>query len=89
MAEEKAKAVRGEPPQYELTEAAYINDQLLAEGDVVYTKGIPGPHMLPLNEAAREMCAKHSKAMQFADPIRDLTIVGEGATVLQAVHNNG
>ena len=78
---------RGEPPQYELTAQAYINDQLLEEGATVYYRGIPGPHMIPLNDAAREMVEKHPGAMQTIDPIRDLIEISPNSTVLQPVHN--
>ena len=84
-----APARTGEMPQYELTETAYINDQLKQPGETVYTRGIPGPHMIPVNEAAKAMCAKHSREMQAVDPIHSLTLVGPGAEVLTPVHNRG
>ncbi len=76
-------------PRYELTEQSYLGDVLYEEGAEVVFEGVPGPHMIPLNEAAEKMCEEHSKAMQVVDPIQALTVVGEGATVLQAVHNQG
>ncbi len=84
---EQAPTTRQEPPQYKLTERAFIGDQLREIDDTVYYKGIPGPHMIPVNAAAKEMVKKHADRMTLTDPIRDLTIVGPGATVLQATHN--
>jgi hypothetical protein len=68
-----------DPPQYQLTEVAYIHDVLHPEGATVYYEGIPGPHMQPLNEAAQAMVEKHVSAMQRRNPIDELTLVGPGA----------
>lgn len=74
----------GGVPQYELTEKAYINDRLYEPGDKIYYKGIPGPHMLPLNRAAEEMFVTHNINPNGTDnPIDALTVVGPGAVVLQ------
>jgi hypothetical protein len=46
--------------------------------------GVPGPHMEPVNAAARAMFAKHNP--QHVDPIGDLTIVGpRGADIKKIV----
>ena len=76
-------------PRYELTEAAYIGDVLHQEGAEIEFDGIPGPHMIPLNEAAEQQCEKYDAAMTPHDPIHALTMVGDGATVLKSVHNQG
>lgn len=82
----KAKA---EPPQYRLSEPAYIHDVLHEMGASIYFEGVPGPHMEPLNDAAQAMVEKHSKAMEKRDPINDLTLIGPGATVLQQQRPGG
>lgn len=82
----KAKA---EPPQYRLTEPAYIHDVLYEAGASIYFEGVPGPHMEPLNDAAQAMVDKHTKAMQKHDPINELTLVGPGAVVLQQQRPGG
>lgn len=38
--------------------------------------GIPGPHLEPVNDAAREMVAKHADRMLPINPIAQLPIVG-------------
>ncbi|NIF51409.1 hypothetical protein [Burkholderia sp. Ax-1724] len=59
-----------ECPRYELTEQAYLRmendnfERLHAEGETIEFRGVPGYHMVPLNEAAKAMCAKH-KPKQF------------------------
>lgn len=68
-----------EPPQYRLTEPAYINDQLFDQGAVdagaaiIFFEGVPGYHMFPLNDAARAMVKKHNP--QRVDPLDALTVV--------------
>jgi hypothetical protein len=78
---------KGEPPQYQLTEKAYIHDVLYEPGASVYFDGIPGPHMEPLNDAAKEMVKKHPP--QGGNPIDALTMVGPGAIVLQQQRPGG
>lgn len=63
-----------EAAQYQLTEAAYIDDVLYAPTQKVTYAGIPGHHMEPLNDAAKAMKKKHDKA--YVDPIEAMTIVG-------------
>lgn len=47
-------------------------------------EGIPGAHMMPMNEAAKEMCVRYAKQHGAnINPVDGLTIVGPGATVLQ------
>ena len=73
MAESPAPKKK-ELPRYRLTEKAYINDRIYdpetqpvdpnsEEGElrplIITFTGIPGPHMEPVNEAAREMLEKH------------------------------
>ena len=74
-------------PRYQLIEKAYIDDILHDPESrpmdpeteerkplLVYFDGIPGPHMIPVNEAAKKMVEKHPTVMQ--DPIAALSIVG-------------
>jgi hypothetical protein len=61
-------------PRYRLTEPAYIDDQLLEAGREINFEGIPGYHMEPLDDAAREMKAKYPS--QYVDPITSLQTVG-------------
>lgn len=76
-----------EPPQYKLTEPAYIHDVLYEAGATIWFDGIPGYHMEPLNDAARDMIEKHKP--RHSDPIRDLTVLGPEATVLHPVRPGG
>lgn len=54
-----------EPPKYRLTEPSYINEMFYDQVQVdqgkavIFFDGVPGPHMLPLNDAAKAMVAKH------------------------------
>jgi len=51
---------------------------------VIEYEGIPGPHMVPMNECARVMFETHQhQASRNLNPVDSLTIVGPGATVLQ------
>ncbi|TDY26299.1 hypothetical protein B0G81_6809 [Paraburkholderia sp. BL6665CI2N2] len=59
-----------ECPRYELTEQAYLRtendnfERLHEEGATIEFRGVPGYHMVPLNDAAKAMIAKH-KPKQF------------------------
>lgn len=64
--------VKGEIPQYELTEAAYIDDKYLEAGAKITYQGEPGHHMAPLNAAAE---AAKKKARNYLDPILAMTAV--------------
>lgn len=47
-------------------------------------EGIPGPHMIPVNDAAKAMVAAHPRASAASiNPVESLTIIGPNATVLQ------
>lgn len=47
-------------------------------------EGIPGPHMVPYNDAAKAMVAAHPRASAASiNPVESLTIIGPNATVLQ------
>lgn len=61
-------------PQYELSEAAYIDDVLYGPGRKVTYEGAPGHHMEPVNEAAKVMKKKHDKG-GYIDPIEAMTKV--------------
>lgn len=82
----QAEGKSEEIPKYRLTEPAYINerhfDQHAIDGGkaVIFFDGIPGAHMLPLNDAAKAMVKKHQP--KRGNPVDELTIVGPGATVL-------
>lgn len=66
-----------EAPQYQLSEAAYIDDVLYEPGATIKYAGIPGHHMAPLNAAAEAMVKKHPS--KFIDPILAMTNVTERA----------
>lgn len=65
---------KGTTPEYELTEKAYINDVLHEVGAHIKYEGIPGYHMVPINDAAKAMVKKHPS--KFTDPILAMTAVG-------------
>ena len=60
-------------PRYRLTESAYIDDQLLEPGAEISYEGIPGHHMDPLDDVAREMKRKHPS--NYVDPIVEMTSI--------------
>lgn len=69
-------------PQYRFKEQAYVNMMLVGPNektDTAYYRGIPGPHMVPLNEAAKAMVKKHAEVMKRGDPINAITVVSEEA----------
>lgn len=39
--------------------------------------GIPAYYMEPVNQAAKEMVAKHQNRMQFSNPIDELSLIGD------------
>lgn len=65
-------------PKYKVLEIAYIDGELVGPGqhkNIVFFDGIPGPHLKPMNDAAKAMCEKHKKLMAPFDPVGDLSIV--------------
>jgi hypothetical protein len=69
-----------EVPQYKLSEPAYIDDILYDTGATIKYRGVPGYHMEPVNDAAREMKEKHPS--NYVDPIvamTDLKMADAGA----------
>jgi hypothetical protein len=75
-----------EPPRYKLTQRAYFDAEvtasrggeattapglLLEPGDEVEYAGVPGHHMIPLNDAAREAA---DKALPYVDPVERLPL---------------
>lgn len=75
-----------EPPKYRLKAPCYIGDTLydqaaIDKGAVIFFEKTPGSYMHPLNEAAREMVAKHKP--KAIDPVEQLMIVGPNAIVLK------
>jgi hypothetical protein len=58
--------------QYRVTETSYLDSRIVIEGETVIVPDgtIPGPHMTPLDDAAR-MAAKDVKPGKI-DPIEDL-----------------
>lgn len=69
-------------PQYRFKEQAYVNMMLVGPNektDVAYYRGIPGPHMVPLNEAARAQVKKYAAEMKRGDPIAAISVVSEEA----------
>lgn len=76
-----------EQPVHPVTHRARVVDQ--ETGDlaplVIEYEGIPGPHMIPVNDAARAMAKAHPKAMTGnLNPVDALTTMGAGAVVLKA-----
>lgn len=67
-----AKSAQQIVPKYRLTERSYINDKLLEVDEEIEFSGIPGPHMEPLNAAAKKEVSKYSR--EWFDPIRSLEI---------------
>lgn len=80
-----------EKAKYRLTEKAYIDDILYdpekmpfdpesTDGSrkplIISYKGIPGPHMEPVNDEARFMKEKYAQFQQAVDPIAELTVIG-------------
>lgn len=71
--------LHGEVPQYRLTEVSYIDDVYHDESEVkagkaiVYYEGPPGPHMVPLNAAAKAMVAKYKPVR--VDPLAAFTVI--------------
>lgn len=76
-------------PRYRLTEKAYINDVLYEPREVrvgggdaqtvypeIQFRGVPGPHMVPINAAAKAMCEKHKERMKASDPVAALSVIG-------------
>lgn len=84
---------RREVPQYRLTEPAYIDDVLYDEAQVkaglavIYFNGIPGPHMLPLNAAAKEMVKQHKP--QRIDPLAAFSVITSSPAAIPAGSTTG
>ena len=51
---------------------------------IIAYEGIPGPHLEPVNDAAREMCEKYKDRMIPINPVNDLPVAGPGASVTSA-----
>ena len=58
--------------QYRVTETSYLDGRIIAEGDTITVSDdtIPGPHMQPLDDAAKK-AAKDIKPGKI-DPVEDL-----------------
>lgn len=78
-----------ERPRYELAKQSYFDAEvtafrrgerihapglLLEPGDEVEYEGVPGHHMIPLNDAAR---AAAEKALPYVDPVERLPLIME------------
>jgi hypothetical protein len=48
-----------EAPRYMLLSSAFIDDGYRRAGTIVECQGIPGEHMQPLNDAARQLLAAY------------------------------
>lgn len=59
--------------RWKLLETAFIADRLVAEGDEITTTDtiIPGPHMEPLDDAAKALAEKHADRMQPVGNVLD------------------
>jgi hypothetical protein len=82
-----AREQSSEKPRYKLTTQAYIGDVLYEPEQVITYEGVPGWHMEPENDAAREMKRLHPQSRP--DPIEEMTSlkmadasVGDLATVM-------
>lgn len=65
--------------QYKLTETAYIHNTLWPEGEIVTVADdvIPGPHMIPMDAAAKKMVKSIPGFTndRMPDPLNELTPV--------------
>lgn len=68
----KQKA-EGAGARYRATEQSYIDDKLVQAGEEVDYAGPPGYNLEPVNDIAKRMAKKYSKA--FNDPIEAMTLV--------------
>ncbi len=62
--------------RYRVTEASYIDGRLLQPGDEIATADglIPGPHLTPLDDAARRAVKAAGPArMDRVDPVEAMT----------------
>lgn len=74
-------------PQYRILAPCYINDVLYEQQQIdaanandgkgikIWFEGIPGPHLLPVNAAARAMVEKFPDANRVNDPLKNLTVI--------------
>ena len=64
--------------RYRLTEQAYIDDRLHEPDTIVEYAGIPGPHMIACNEAARaaklQVTGYRDEQIELADFLNDATV---------------
>lgn len=49
----QAQASQQALPEYQLLQKAFFEPELLEPGTIVIFEGLPGPHLLPLNDAAK------------------------------------
>lgn len=72
---DKLKKAQTEPgPRYRMSQRAYLNDMLVEEGQEATYKGVPGPHMIPLNASAKEAAQKagyYDPATEEIQPAHD------------------
>jgi hypothetical protein len=70
--------------QYKLTEPAYLLNVLWPEGAVVEVPDtlVPGPHMIPMDSAAKKMCKSIPGFVneRMPDPLNTLTPAHFGAS---------
>ena len=93
---QEAAPETGERPRYELAKPASFDTEisavrrgqpieasglLLEPGDQVEFDGVPGPHMIPLNDAAR---AAAEQCPPWVDPVERLPLTMEPAAEAQA-----
>lgn len=78
----QAAPAKKQQPQYRLVGPTYVNETLYTQSQIdaapepgicIYFKGVPNVSMQPLNEAAREMVAKHP--LPNRDPLESLTSI--------------
>lgn len=54
---------------------------------IITYEGIPGAHMIPVNDAAKLMCEKHKEQYSRSmNPVDRLSIVGPGADTAKAAY---
>ena len=81
-----------DPDAQPLVPAAEVDGEPTLKPLYVRYAGIPGPHLEPVNDAAKAMAEKHKDRMQLVDPITQLHVVGHtqastGNPVEDAIRN--
>lgn len=79
-------------PKYRILAPCYINDVLYEQqqidaagekGILIWFEGIPGPHLQPVNAAAKAMADKFPEANRANDPLNHLTVIAAPVAAAQ------